>query len=1401
MAQFYKEFFQPREGYKPVMTREEIESNPRKWLDFYPHETFVEILRTLFLTFERGDASLWIHGAYGTGKSFAALVIQKLFMDDDARVREYGETYRNCLPSDLLETLEKWRRQSVLVVYETGTDNVSTPQELLLGVERAVKKACEARGFKIPSLNGEERLVARIREQEERFFAKRDEIQSQLVHLTPDVKTAAEFEKRCRQDGGKFANGLLAEAEKVFEYDCVYLLQSAEDVLDWIDEIRRANGISKIVFLWDEFTSYIDHAKGDLKTFEKLAESKAQQCGFHFVPITHKSIEAFLVAGSESAKKAKDRYRLMALQIPANQVYKLGAHAFRRLNEREWNLERDRLWSNVSPVVTTYMAKYLKGGEQVSENDFKEILPLHPMSAFLLRHMAEKVGSNARSFFDYLCVTSGESEFQKFLAEGGPAVANHQYLTVDYLWRYFIERPDLGTDNAVQEIAMEFASKKSAAQLATGSPQERVFKAALLYSLMEKKSGNNVPELLSPTEENIQWAFMGDGAIADVRGILRQLEEKHCFSLIDGRVMPLIAGPKVDPSKFRNNFTELVAAPAEAELQKSVNMIGDALRYDVQAHHGVTFKASDVRKRTEYGECENGSSLRQGNKILVNFLLARDAEEKIAIPEKAKQMARQFAGLRIVFAYFNDVSFCETNAELWESYISLKAQADAATDQGMRAAYDKRARDIFDKWKSQLVAGNANISLVVPAENTGDEPILEAPLAWASFRAKLTEAKNRWFYNSPDDYSLNNVTALRPVPTGLKGWAKSGLTGVGQGAPSSLVQGLKTRKGVSFDDAWFETNPESSLTKVRDFLAKKRQNTIGAGNSCSLRLAFLELRRAPYGLEKNAFSAFVLGFALRPWLEKNLQWTDGRISQPLDVETLAEIIEKAVLSDGEKVKDEKLICRLSKEEKSFTTKVSQIFGLSGDSSSTPESVLAFLGEKIRTLTGNVPLWTLPPYVQSLGTETAEADIREVIGKLCDVVQMSSKNKDATKTEKIKAIGAILQKEGLDAKIKGYLTPATFESAFEHYLSAKAPDLKAAAERAHDVGHAYRKSVLDSFAMDASWLWSEGDVSGVLQNVKNQYRFILSVQGLFAVNSWMDFATAQRRMATLLTTDNKISLEILAGAHPFVAELAALVKDAKIQGAALEKMCDLVANNVQAVRDLFRDPKRTAALAILRKNLGDVAPNLSDDVWNAILDERRDGAELGEQDYRKVIVNDLKARLEASERSKLLAAWRERTDSATPNEWSAAHRRPADALFEVAGIANQVLGVMRRLDTASGEDIKSALAALKSAKLAATEARTDELFLTRCLPKRYQEMGVSASELAAWFAERLGDDPNGWRFSAAWEDCVQAFVQKSYETSIRPHVETRIQEMSADAAKAALLRLAQTHPEIGLDLMK
>ena len=51
---FYKDYFKISEDYAPCMTREAINREPRTWLQFYPHETFVTLLRDLLACMNGG---------------------------------------------------------------------------------------------------------------------------------------------------------------------------------------------------------------------------------------------------------------------------------------------------------------------------------------------------------------------------------------------------------------------------------------------------------------------------------------------------------------------------------------------------------------------------------------------------------------------------------------------------------------------------------------------------------------------------------------------------------------------------------------------------------------------------------------------------------------------------------------------------------------------------------------------------------------------------------------------------------------------------------------------------------------------------------------------------------------------------------------------------------------------------------------------------------------------------------------------------------------------------------------------------------------------------------------------------------------------------------------------------
>lgn len=94
-AQSYSQYFNIDEKYHSVVTRDLIEKGEVRWDGFYPHETFIHLLRqTVDMLSGKEAKSIWVEGTYGTGKSHAALTLKCLLEASDSEVRRYFTTWK-----------------------------------------------------------------------------------------------------------------------------------------------------------------------------------------------------------------------------------------------------------------------------------------------------------------------------------------------------------------------------------------------------------------------------------------------------------------------------------------------------------------------------------------------------------------------------------------------------------------------------------------------------------------------------------------------------------------------------------------------------------------------------------------------------------------------------------------------------------------------------------------------------------------------------------------------------------------------------------------------------------------------------------------------------------------------------------------------------------------------------------------------------------------------------------------------------------------------------------------------------------------------------------------------------------------------------------------------------------
>lgn len=98
----YHHYFDIDEEYFPQVNEAIIKNNPEIWKKYYPHETFVKLIKdTVRVLSGQQKLSIWVEGAYGTGKSHAVLTLKKLLDCSLEDARKYFEDN----PDELSENL------------------------------------------------------------------------------------------------------------------------------------------------------------------------------------------------------------------------------------------------------------------------------------------------------------------------------------------------------------------------------------------------------------------------------------------------------------------------------------------------------------------------------------------------------------------------------------------------------------------------------------------------------------------------------------------------------------------------------------------------------------------------------------------------------------------------------------------------------------------------------------------------------------------------------------------------------------------------------------------------------------------------------------------------------------------------------------------------------------------------------------------------------------------------------------------------------------------------------------------------------------------------------------------------------------------------------------------------
>lgn len=1390
---FYADYFTVPQDYKANMTREAINKTPETWLDFYPHTKYVEFLNTLLQVINGESKSLWLTGNYGTGKSNAALVTQKLFMDDEARVRKWFDDNKDKIHDSvaLLKNLLVRRNDGTLIIYDYNASGVGPNEDFLVRLERGIVDLLNEKKMKVPAKANIDEIIQRLRREDKHFFATRDSLQGELAYLTADIDTIEKLVSKLEkaQKGTDTPSDLLGDVQKVLHKDNIYLDISVSTFRKWIREILSVNKIKCIVYIFDEFSEFIDSNKESLKTFEDVTENPSIN-RFYLVPVTHLSINAYWGERSENAGKANERFYFRNLQMPNETAFILAAHAMKPNQDqtiaKKWESDKNTLWEAVRGIVEVHFKP-----EDVSKQAFRNILPIHPMAAFLLKFLSE-AASNQRSIFEYLKGSANGREFQDFIRIGGPDVASKQFLTVDYLWKYFIEREDLGLNKEIVAVRYEFERIKAREFQNKDDDDEdvRVLKTVLLFCLLVRLNPEG-HERLKPTVQNIELAFQGDGAIVGVNGILKSLADKHCFSIVNGNIdlfTTSVGGAELQAKiiEYENKFHDLLSSKTEDMLTKNHPIVKTTLssfsagRFDVRisdvGHTNLTNFTSATRDKYSNGQFKDSGT------VCLWFVVAKNKDDQLQIPEKIKGILTQLHDYRIIMFAFPNLTFCDTNQELWNDYVTQYAQYMLENDQvakeQRKKAYERLENEWFDKIKKQETQ--------IKVYQAMKDKVAINDMSWNTF-TKYVEDYVRKTLPCCLDSLTPQITAFGA--TGLKSWAIAGIQfEAASGQYKQLVNNFKGQ-GISVDDDWFVKNPKHPLAQIRTFFDKKILSTVEKGASLSIRNAYIELQRAPFGMKYNVLSAFSLGFALRYILEKGYQWDNLQTTRTLDTDSLAEIIESAI-KDVEKDinKGEKLICRLSKQELAFIEKAPKMLGIAGDiDEQRVEDVLLKIQTHIENISGHVPLWVLQYFIRDVAEPSAD-DIIDVLNNICLAGSISSKSdKIDDRTNAIKSVGTfILENKNLIKTVASYIKPDNFQTAFQMYIDKNANKLVSLSKSVGDISHDYCRSILEKVAETAGLLWKESDISAEIDETIMEYEILKLLKPIAGLTGFVPYKNAIDILKKAVTVGNKLPKTIITASEPSMSILLSAIAG---NGMTSDIRTGLE-QNINLVKALFFDISKARTLDILSQHLGRIEISKTD------LAKIYSGLQNAFYNDESVFISDVRANIDNYIKDSVVQniknEWKRLSGADSPSAWAVSNNLPA--LFALSNIteADDIIKVIEKPEDFSSEKLSAiynSLCGLTPFNI----KKCQERFFDEILPVKYARFKINLSSLVGFLKSKYGKQPNNWPNKPD----ISEFIIEQYKETIAPQVIGKVKKIPADDLKKSIMKLIQDDPELGL----
>lgn len=1380
----YREYFDIDEGYFPCIDEAAIKAGA-SWESTYPHETFIKLLTETerALARQNNGKTLWVEGAYGTGKSQCIFALKRLLEVSEDEVRKYWDRYDPLKQKkDLCEKIIGHKKKGVVVAYRYASGDITSTRELCFAIQESVKKALsEQKADYLGENSLTESIIAWLKDDDHKAM-----FDSLLIN--PNKKWREIFSEKNADEiiaalrkGGEIETKIKSILKLAAEEGITALDINSDRLIAWLTDVIDRNNI-KIVFIWDEFSEYFSRNSTSLTEFQKIV-SLAQNKPFYLIVVTHNSLSTYMDEDkNKTHNKIRDRFVSIDISLPDNIAIKLVRHAFsvKPAAERQWNILADDLNNRVKDS----RSKVMEAMKIDDPKDIKAIMPLHPMAALVLKYIATAFRSNQRSMFEFIKSAKADDvrAFQWFIENTGPHDA-HPLLTVDMLWNFFYEK---GKDNLTSEIRQILDTFPQQQDLR--DDEKRVLKAILIMQAVELHIGGGV-DILSPTGQNLSYVFEG---ISDLEGatkadnIARGLIEKGILISIpknkrDVYGAAVLAGDLRNKDKYEEEIIKncKTARLVEEGGLSNVLQLSSALQLRFESEQGpgkiTTVTVDDFTRKINYLRNETSASY----KFQAVLAFAKDENEALKFRGQIKTAAAEEQYKDIIFIDALSTPLGQENFRQYANFSAI-AQCYQSNNNKYAKEYSDKAKHVLDQdWHDRIYNGD----FVVYTYNNQEGEKCNGAQGVLSILRNIVLKKFPYvfdFVKKINENQLKNTQAKLSALCGILQTIKKGAVIV------EAEKAIFPNPTVWHVDKYWENAATSSLpiSKIKIEIDKKIEAAFKSEGKIELGEVY-DILETTYGFAPCNLSAFIAGFLLKEYSSDSYRYADsmGHYEQ-MSPEKLAEMLGNHI---GKKSRPT-YIMKMTLEEMAFYTLTEEAWGIAPNSCSFASMAATAVSKKMHEL--KLPVWCLE-YV-------GETDVFSVVQKYTELVQKEG----SAAHDKALEIGKIASVDkSLADKLRRLLTRENCQKGMTEYL--KTFDGGKILELASDIGAT--GNVLSDISRlfeipEHSCLWDKKTGEDVIRNLQTEYSVVKKSNAVLSIaaHSLDDAYRAWRDRLNFIN----ISYEILMSYNPeltkFFDKMLRIYKCENILTEQLNELNSELMTHKEKIREILNNDTQLFAevyKAYLEDLNADDIAKIKSGIDRRLFKEpkTKSNAEVknAAEEFRKQQI-----------KQRLLKLWSDKTGTKNPREWSNKYKTPILCIVpdEEYEKAKRTFDTLNRAG-GSDSEIEAAFSFLEDTKIfgaLSDKEKYDEAF-KRDIIGAYCALLPDINKVRDAL-ERLSIDVYEWRENPAVKKTIKQLADAEYNAGGSDRVISKIDDMDEALLKRYLKRLVKDSMTVGIEIL-